>query len=410
MSAILSVDLPSSLPSRAATENRAAENAVMAEVDSQMMGIALSMARRGLGQTAPNPAVGAVVADPETGEIFARAVTAPGGRPHAEPLAIAAAGQRADRATLYVTLEPCSHQGQTAPCADAIVAAGIARVVVALEDPDPRVAGRGIERLRAAGLSVTRGVRANDAHDLTRGHIYRIAQRRPFVQLKLALGSDGTVPRGTGAAPLFVTSLEARALGHLMRAEADAIIVGAGTVRADNPELTCRLPGLQARSPLRVVLANGAIDLAGTRLAETAQQSPIIVFGGNPVAPSSADAARPHASITKQTVASVGGSLWLPAVLERLAERGITRVLVEGGPRIWRAFADAGLVDEAVMFIAGGAAMPLDDVMRTVALGVQTYLGRTNLRSTGTRAIGGDTAIWLRATPTMGWTPPTHPR
>ncbi|MET0408489.1 MAG: bifunctional diaminohydroxyphosphoribosylaminopyrimidine deaminase/5-amino-6-(5-phosphoribosylamino)uracil reductase RibD, partial [Hyphomicrobium sp.] len=229
--------------------------------DAEMMAIALRMAERGLGETAPNPAVGAVIADEATQEIIARATTARGGRPHAETQAIAIAGDRARGATIYVTLEPCSHHGRTAPCADAILAAGLRRAVVAIEDPDPRVAGRGLDRLRQSGVVVDRGIGAAQARWITRGHIVRITERRPLVTLKLALDAHGEIARGSGSAPVWVTGEPARLHGMLLRKEFDAILVGSATVRDDDPELTCRLPGLLDRSPVRIVLSR-SLDLS----------------------------------------------------------------------------------------------------------------------------------------------------
>ena len=197
--------------------------------DHHMMGIALTLARRGFGTTAPNPSVGAVIADEATGEVIARGLTRPGGRPHAETQALERAGERARGATLYVTLEPCAHHGKTPPCADAVIAAGIRRVVIGAGDPDPRVAGEGSARMRAAGILVETGLLADEADWVTRGHILRVTEQRPFVQLKMALSAEGHVPRGKGGAPKFVTGAEARAAGHLLRAEADAILVGSGT-------------------------------------------------------------------------------------------------------------------------------------------------------------------------------------
>ncbi len=220
-----------------------------------MMRLALHVARRGLGNTAPNPAVGAVIAEPSRGEIIARGWTQPGGRPHAETEAIRRAGARARGATLYVTLEPCAHFGKTPPCANAIIEAGLARVVVGTGDPDPRTKGQGIARLQDAGIEVREGVLEAACRRMTLGHILRVTKQRPFVQLKMAFAADGAVPRGAKGKPLFVTGAEARAQGHLLRAEADAILVGAGTVIDDDPELTCRLPGLEGQSPVRVVLA-----------------------------------------------------------------------------------------------------------------------------------------------------------
>lgn len=315
--------------------------------DRQMMAVALRMAERGLGLTAPNPSVGAVIANPVTGELIARATTAPGGRPHAETQAIAMAGARVNGATIYVTLEPCSHQGHTGPCAQAIIDSGIKRVVVAIEDPDPRVAGRGLDLLRAAGLEVVRGISTEAARWITRGHIVRVTERRPLVTLKLALDSVGDVPRGDGANPVFITSEEARAHGHLLRARNDAILIGAGTLRDDNPVLTCRLPGLADRSPLRVVLARDAIDWQSTRMLSTVPAAPVLVVT------SYATAQHPMPEgVDIATVPIVGGHLWLPAVMEALVARGITRLLVEGGPTMWRAFADASFVDEAVLYMA----------------------------------------------------------
>ena len=324
-----------------------------AAFDRHMMAIALTMARRGLGRTAPNPAVGAVIADERTGEVIARAVTAPGGRPHAETQAIEQAGARARGATIYVTLEPCSHHGQTGPCADAIIAAGLSRVVAGIEDPDPRVAGRGLDRLRAAGIAVTRGVLAREARWLTRGHIVRVTERRPFTTLKMALGAGGSIARGHDGQPAWVTGAQARAHGHLLRAEADAILAGAQTVRDDDPELTCRLPGMANRTPIRVVLSN-ALDLPLTsKLVTSAQNIPLWIVTGS--APGKDRMRALQARGAEILVApQVGGQLWLPAVMEALVARGVTRLLVEGGPTIWRSFASASLVDEAAVYIAGG--------------------------------------------------------
>lgn len=372
--------------------------------DRHMMGIALTMARRGLGRTAPNPSVGSVLVDPASGTVLARATTAPGGRPHAEPLAIGAAGSNARGATLYVTLEPCSHHGQTAPCAEAIVAAGIARVVCGIEDPDPRVAGRGLAHLRSAGIAVERGVRAAEAHDVTRGHITRVTQRRPFVQLKLALDRDGAVPRGAGAAPTFVTSPQARALGHLLRAEADAILVGHGTVVADDPELTCRLPGMLDRSPRRIVLARRGVDLAPTRLTTTLAAAPLTVFSAEGLM---VDMARSMeaAGASVELVQCVGGEIWLPSVLERLAGGGITRLLVEGGPGVWHSFARAGLIDEVVLFKAGAADVPATAAWQAAQRDASRLLADIQFERADERRIGPDRMWRLHPAPS----PPHRP-
>ncbi|MBL8566523.1 MAG: bifunctional diaminohydroxyphosphoribosylaminopyrimidine deaminase/5-amino-6-(5-phosphoribosylamino)uracil reductase RibD [Hyphomicrobiaceae bacterium] len=359
-------------------------------IDHHMMGIALRMARRGLGQTAPNPTVGAVIVEPQTGEVIARGWTQTGGRPHAEPVALAQAGARARGATMYVTLEPCSHHGKTPPCSDAVLAAGIARLVVALQDPDPRVSGRGLEQIRRAGVAVTRGVRAEEAHWLTRGHIVRVTERRPFVQLKIAVGADGRVPRGAGGEPVFVTGAEARARGHLMRAEADAILVGHGTVRDDDPDLTCRLPGLAHRSPRRVVLAADVAGLAESRLARSARMVPVQLFTASGAQTQTLGTLGVEVSPTRL----VAGRLWLPDVLEALAQSGITRLLVEGGPGVWASFVRHGLFDEVVLFHARGGGQPVaEEAARAV---LQAVAGIAGLDLSEHRRLGGDDMLVFR--------------
>ena len=356
--------------------------------DAQMMAIALRMAERGLGATAPNPSVGAVIADPGTGEVLARATTARGGRPHAESQAIALAANRTAGATLYVTLEPCSHQGLTGPCADAIIAAQLQRVVVAIEDPDPRVAGRGLDKLRAAGIEVVRGGGAAEARFMARGHIVRITERRPFVTLKIALSDDSSFLRGTGSRPLWVTGEAARAHGHLLRAKHDAILVGSGTVKADDPELTCRLPGLADRSPVRVVLSRDLHLPLTSKLVQSAGRVPLWL-----VTRADADKARRQPLIDRGVkiidVAAVQDRLWLPAVMEALVARGITRLLVEGGPAIWRSFADATLVDDVALYMAGHCA-------NTALTALTKFVGDLPLSVCGERPLGADTLWRLR--------------
>ncbi len=362
--------------------------------DRHMMAIALRMARRGLGRTAPNPAVGAVIADETTGEVIARGWTQPGGRPHAETEALRRAGERAAGKTMYVTLEPCSHHGKTPPCADAVIAAGLSRLVAAIEDPDPRVAGRGLDRLRAAGVKVERGLLGPEAHWVTRGHIVRVTERRPLVQIKLAVGADGEVPRGGAGKPTWVTGPEARAHGHLLRAEADAIMVGHGTVCDDDPELTCRLPGLEHRSPVRVVLASDPRGLAGSKLALTAREVPVWVFTAAG-ADAKAIGELEELGVRVFTVPRLGGALWLPAVLEALVGEGITRLLVEGGPRLWRAFGQHGLVDEAVIFRALGGRPGGDEAMVKAILA--RHAGDVELVLTDRRRLGGDEMLVSRS-------------
>lgn len=324
------------------------------DADDGFMQIALSMARRGLGTTAPNPSVGAVVVDPATGEVIARGWTQPGGRPHAETVALQRAGSRAQGATMYVTLEPCSHYGKTPPCANAIIEAGVSRAVVGILDPDPRVAGRGIDMLRAAGIEVRRGVRAREADRMTRGHILRVTERRPLIQLKMALDGNGQIARGVGGQPRWVTGPLARAHGRLLRARADAILVGSRTVQDDDPELTCRLPGLLGRSPIRVVLCGSILPALDSRMVRSARDIPVWIFSA-PGADATQHSALADAGCRLFHVATVNGRPWIPAVTEALVAEGITRLLVEGGPTVSRAFSSMGLVDDIVQYRAAGS-------------------------------------------------------
>lgn len=323
--------------------------------DDAWMATALRMARRGWGTTAPNPAVGAVIVDETTREVLGRGWTQPGGRPHAEVEAIARAAGRTRGATIFVTLEPCAHFGKTPPCVDAILEAGLGRVVCGIEDPDPRVGGKGLERLRRAGLDVRRGVLRAEANWVTLGHILRVTERRPMIQLKMAVGPDGHIARGGGGTPTWVTGELARGRGHLMRAQADAILVGAGTLRDDDPALTCRLPGLEKYSPVRVILSSKLETAGGCAMSAGRDDVPVWWFC-SPGAPTAAREAVSSRGGKINQVREVGGRLWLPAVLEALVEKGITRLLVEGGPTIWSAFDRAGLVDEVVLFHARSTA------------------------------------------------------
>ena len=322
--------------------------------DMRFMALALALGRRGLGNVWPNPAVGAVVVR-EEGEapvIIGRGWTQPGGRPHAETEALRRAGAAARGATLYVTLEPCSHHGQTPPCVDAIIDAGIARVVSAMEDPNPLVAGRGHDRLRAERIAVEVGVWAEEARRAHAGHIRRVRDGRPHVLLKLAVSSDGKVGLA-GRRPVAITGEAARDVVHLLRAQHDAILIGIGTALADDPELTCRLPGMDARSPVRVVLDTGLRLPRESRLIRTAQQTPVWIVAGH-AAPESLerDLRREGAEILR-----LGGAatLDLGETLAALAQRGITRLMVEGGPRVAAAFVRADLIDDAILFCGNRA-------------------------------------------------------
>lgn len=315
--------------------------------DVATMRIALALARRGLGNTWPNPAVGAVVwrPGPQGPIILGRGWTQPGGRPHAEPVALAQAGEAARGATLSVTLEPCSHFGKTGPCSHAIIEAGIARVVSAIEDPDPRVNGRGHIMMRAHGIDVAVGVLGREARWGNRGFIKRMVEGRPMVTAKLAQTTDGFAGAADGPR-LMITGPEAQARAHMLRAQHDAILVGVGTVLADDPLLTCRLPGLEGRSPVRVVLDTDLRTPPTSVLARTAREVPTWVVAAAD-APAGREAALAAAGVTVLRVprAAKGQGLDLLAALGAIAAQGVTRVLCEGGPTLADALAAVGQVD-----------------------------------------------------------------
>ncbi len=323
------------------------------------MAVALVLARRGLGNVWPNPAVGCVVV--KDGHVVGRGWTQPGGRPHAETDALNRSGEAAKGATAYVSLEPCSHHGQTPPCAQALIDAGIARAVVACPDPDPRVAGQGVAMLRAAGIDVVEDVLRGQAEDLNRGFLKRVVAGRPMVTLKVAASLDGRVATASGHSK-WITGPAARRLGHLLRATHDAIAVGSGTVAADNPALTCRLPGLAHRSPIRIVFSSSDTVDASSRLVQDAGKPPTWIV-------MSAAAKGPHRKALEKAgakILEVGDGtqtkINIRSALAGLAEQGVTRLLVEGGPRLATAFLRAGLVDRVAWFAAprilGGDAIP----------------------------------------------------
>ncbi len=325
-------------------------------LDGLFAAAAIRLGAGALGTTWPNPAVGAIVV--KEGRVVGRGRTGRGGRPHAETEALAMAGELARGAILYASLEPCAHQGRTPPCADAVIAAGIGRVVAPIADPDPRVAGKGFEQLRAAGVEVAVGLMCDEARREHAGYLKRIEHQRPHVVLKLAVSADDAIGReGEGQVP--VTGEGARRHGQALRSRFDAILVGRGTVSVDDPQLTCRLPGLADRSPVRVVLdTDGSLDRSRRVFAGEAPTWVFVASGGEER--SADDAARPLPAGGSHD-ASVGGvrtltaprgegGIDLRACLELLAREGITRVLVEGGARVARGFVEAGLADEVLLF------------------------------------------------------------
>jgi diaminohydroxyphosphoribosylaminopyrimidine deaminase / 5-amino-6-(5-phosphoribosylamino)uracil reductase len=354
-------------------------------LDRRFMDLALALGRRGLGRTWPNPAVGAVVV--KDGVIVGRGWTQAGGRPHAETEALKRAGRAAKGATLYVTLEPCSHQGKTPPCVEAIIRAGIARVVSAVEDPNPQVAGQGYAKLRERGIAVESGFGGKEAARDHAGHFRRMREGRPQVLLKLALSADGKAGLA-GRKPVAITGEAARARVHQMRAEADAILVGIGTVLSDDPHLTCRLPGMLERSPVRVILdARLRIPLA-ISIVGTARDTPTWIFTGPSASPVAEDILKAK-GVEVFRVDAKDGRLDLSAVLTALAERGITRLMVEGGPTVAAAFVKADLVDEVALF---RSPKPLGDGIDALeGLPLTALTHSPKLGAAGREKVGDDT-------------------
>jgi diaminohydroxyphosphoribosylaminopyrimidine deaminase/5-amino-6-(5-phosphoribosylamino)uracil reductase len=354
--------------------------------DGRFMELALQLGRRGLGRAWPNPAVGALIV--KDGVIVGRGWTQPGGRPHAEIEALRRAGDAARGATLYVTLEPCAHHGKSPPCADAVVAAGMTRVVSALEDPNVKVAGQGHERLRRAGIAVEVGLGADQARRDHAGHIRRMRDGRPHVVLKLAVSADGKAA-AAGRRPVAITGEEVRARVHLLRAQCDAVMIGIGTALADDPLLTCRLPGMESMSPIRIVLDSALRLPATSRLAQTAQDVPVWVIGGSS-APGAAEGALRAAGVEVLRAPASDGRLDISAVLTLLAARGITRLMVEGGPTLAAALVAADLVDQTVLFRSTRTVGPAGvDALEGLPLAALTQSRR--LRRVATDAVGADT-------------------
>lgn len=360
--------------------------------DAPFMRAALTLAARGLGRVWPNPAVGCVLV--RDGVVVGRGWTQPGGRPHAETEALARAGAAARGATAFVTLEPCDHQAVTGPCSAALIEAGVARVVVGAHDPNPRVDGRGIARLRAAGIAVTDGVCAREAAALNEGFFLRITRGRPLITLKLATSLDGRIATASGDSK-WITGERARAEAHLLRARHDAVLVGSGTVLADDPDLTCRLPGMADRSPVRVV-ADGRLRMGlDANLVRTARAVPTWVLTAAGVGDGAKRASLAAAGVEVLEVAcGADGRLAPEAMAAALAARGLTRVMLEGGGELAAAFLRAGLIDHVAWFHApkllGG-----DAVAALSALGLQRVADAPVLRLHRVETIGEDSISHL---------------
>ncbi|MFZ3236897.1 MAG: bifunctional diaminohydroxyphosphoribosylaminopyrimidine deaminase/5-amino-6-(5-phosphoribosylamino)uracil reductase RibD [Stellaceae bacterium] len=360
--------------------------------DRRWMQAALGLARRGLGNVWPNPAVGCVIV--KDGRVVGRGWTQPGGRPHAETEALARAGPGAHGATAYVSLEPCNHWGRTPPCAGALAEAGVRRAVVALEDPDPRVAGAGLRRLGAAGIAVETGIGAAEAAEINAGFLIRQRLGRPLVTLKLATSLDGRIATSAGASQ-WITGPPARARGHRLRAEHDAILVGTGTVLADDPQLTCRLPGLEHRSPVRVVLDRLLRIPCSAHVIAEARQTPtwVVTLGA-------ADQERREAFLAAgveliEVKPDAKGRIDLAAALAALGARGLTRLLVEGGAELAAALLREQLVDRlawmhAPLLIGG------DGVAAIGTLGVSALADAPGFERISSETVGADVLATLR--------------
>ncbi|MBN9007403.1 MAG: bifunctional diaminohydroxyphosphoribosylaminopyrimidine deaminase/5-amino-6-(5-phosphoribosylamino)uracil reductase RibD [Rhizobiales bacterium] len=355
--------------------------------DARFMQLALALGRRGFGRTWPNPSVGAVIV--KDGVIVGRGWTQPGGRPHAEVEALRRAGGAARGATLYVTLEPCSHFGRSPPCADAVIAAGIVRVVSAIEDPNPEVAGQGHARLRAAGIVVEVGLGAAEAAHDHAGHFRRVRDKRPHVVLKLAVSSDEKIG-AAGGRPVAITGEAAKARVHLLRAQCDAILVGIGTVLADDPRLDCRLPGMEARSPVRVVLDRALRIPGSSKLVHSARETPLWVMTSSIAeAPAAMKLGAAGAQVLRTDAAKTGGGLDLNAVLHALSEKGVTRLMVEGGAHVAASFVAADLVDE-VWLLRGPEQIGDDGIPALDALPLSSITGSPRFKVRASETLQND--------------------
>jgi diaminohydroxyphosphoribosylaminopyrimidine deaminase/5-amino-6-(5-phosphoribosylamino)uracil reductase len=328
-----------------ASDIRMAETAA---ADLIHMRAALALARRGLGTTWPNPSVGCVLV--RDNFVVGRGYTGSGGRPHAEPTALSMAGAAARGATVYVTLEPCCHWGQTPPCTDALIQAEVARVVIAALDPDRRVNGEGVARLRAAGVDVEHGLLEAEASEDLRGFLLRTVQDRPLVTLKLASTLDGKIATGAGESR-WITGPEARRMAHVLRGRHDAVLAGVGTVMADNPELTCRIAGFRPTQVVRVIVDSHLRTPVTSNLTLTAKEAPLWFLVRDGTDRARRDIFTELGAIVLQAASGDAG-IDLADGMKVLAKAGLTRVLVEGGGQVAASFIRAGLVDRIAWFHA----------------------------------------------------------
>jgi diaminohydroxyphosphoribosylaminopyrimidine deaminase/5-amino-6-(5-phosphoribosylamino)uracil reductase len=354
------------------------------------MNMAIDMAKRGIGQTWPNPSVGCVIVQGENGEshVVGRGVTSAGGRPHAEVNALAKAGKTAAGSTVFVTLEPCSHHGKTPPCAEAIIEAKVARVVCAVQDPNPDVSGKGFELLRNAGIEVEVGLDSETANETLAGHLKFSVRELPVVTAKLATSLDGKIATHSGDSK-WITGAEARARGHLERARHDAIMVGSTTAIVDNPSLTCRLPGLEARSPVRVVL-DGRLRLPLTSdLVRTARDIPLWLVtqtGGDPVRLAAFEACGVEVI---QVESGLDHLLDIEQVLRVLASRGLRQILAEGGGALFSSLFQAKLVDK-ILWFRSGKVIGGDGIPGIQSLGIDRLEDTPTFKRQDVQTLGAD--------------------
>lgn len=365
----------------------------MTAEDRRHMAHALALGRRGLGRVWPNPAVGCVIV--REGRVVGRGRTADGGRPHAETRALGMAGDAARGATAYVTLEPCSHHGRTPPCAEALIASGISRVVVGAGDPDPKVNGRGIDMLRAAGVEVTAGVMDAEARESNAGFLSRVTRGRPLLTLKLALSLDGRIATASGESR-WITGPAARRMVHALRARHDAVLVGGGTARADDPTLTVRDMGAD-RQPVRIV-ASRTLNLPWpNELAATIGEAPVWLMHGDGHN-TSQDAARwQSAGARLLPVPVAGGHLDPRSMMQSLGQAGLTRVICEGGGSLAASFLAAGLVDDLIVFSAG-LVIGAEGQPGVGAMGLSALADAERFRLVETRRVGADVVSRWTAT------------
>ena len=355
------------------------------------MALALTLGRRGQGNTWPNPAVGCVIV--RDGRIVGRGWTQPGGRPHAEPVALAQAGELARGATVYVTLEPCAHYGKTPPCAEALIAAGVARVVVAVEDSDSRVSGKGFEMLRAAGIKVDVGILRDEAAQNLQGFFLKTDLGRPFLTLKLAESIDGRIATATGESQ-WITGPSSRRLVHAIRARHDAVMVGGGTARADDPSLTVRGMGVK-HQPVRIVVSRRLdLPLMGV-LARTAKETPVWIAHGRDADPMLVETWRDLGAVLLPCDVE-GVHLSPTSLLQALGEQGLTRVFCEGGGALAASLLAADLVDELVTFHAG-LALGAEGYPAIGAMGIDRLSEAPRFRLIEQQKVGDDLmAVWRR--------------